>query len=759
VSLTAAGSGNVPAPLTRLFGREADIAALERLVGHKRLVTLTGPPGAGKSRLGVELARRLAPGFADGAWLVELAPVTEPSHVAAAVGMALHIDERRSGSMVDALADGLADRELLLVMDNCEHIVAGAAEVVARLVADCAGVRVLAASRLPLGLPGEQVWPVAPLGGDAAVELFTDRARLASGGFRADAGIREQVRAICERLDGLPLAIELAAAWTRVLSPAQILARLDDALPLLAAVGRHAGPRHETMAATVDWSYQLLDPADQRLFTRLSVFPCWFDLAAAEAVAEEPGEDVLAGVTALVDHSLVQVKPGSGDAMRYLMLEPLRQYGAARLAAGDEHEPIGRRHAEHFLERARRYDRALRGDGRSAAFDLFERDEADFLAALDRALADRSDLGLQLGAALGQWWELRGPVHVHRSYMEALLAVDTPDRRLRSTILARAARLAWREQDHARARDLLQQSLAIVRATGDDMAVARRLRLLGLVETFDGDTDAAADLAAQGVALSRAHDDQRELTQALVAAAWAAYLGGDAATGDDHMRDALTTSREHGFEAGTALALQGLTYGAQLRGDVAAARRHLVDHVAVVRRTGMDRGELSWIWAGAVLAADEGRYETALRLLGAAEAQSRRRGTELETRVLPPLRPRLDRAAAALREGAADRLAAEGSRMSTDALMAEACAEPEPEPVSRPDEAVDPLSPREREVVELVGEGLTNSEIAETLFISKRTVESHVDHIKQKLGHVSRSQVIAWAVRRASGGAAAPAGA
>jgi DNA-binding CsgD family transcriptional regulator len=345
---------------------------------------------------------------------------------------------------------------------------------------------------------------------------------------------------------------------------------------------------------------------------------------------------------------------------------------------------------------------------------------------------------------------------VHRAYMEALLRIDTTDRRLRSTILARAARLAWRQQDHARARELLEQSLAVVRACGDDLAVARRLRSLSLVAVFDGDLETAVELGERSVAQCRAHGDRRGLALGQIAVGWARYLRGDVAEGNDRMGDALSISRELEFGPGAVFGLQGLTSGALLAGDTATARRHLVDQLAAIRETGTARSELGWQWSGAVLAADEGRFAAALRLMGAAEAHGRTRGSQLEQRLpwLTRLQPRLDRAAEALGSVESDRLVAAGARMTVGELMDEACAEPGSEETGD-----DPLSPREREVVELVGQGLTNSQIAEALFISKRTVESHVDHIKQKLGHVSRSQVIAWAVRRAGGGAApAPAG-
>jgi predicted ATPase/DNA-binding CsgD family transcriptional regulator len=739
MGLSASDAGNLPVQLTRFFGRDAETAELDELLADERLVTLTGAPGCGKSRLGIELGRRVVARFGDGAWLVELSPVADPGRVPSVVGAVLGIAEGRGRSMADALTSALADRALLLILDNCEHVVDAAAELAARLVQECPAVRVLATSRLPLGLPGEQVWAVAPLGCEPAVDLFVDRARLASSDFRVDDTAGAQYVRICGQLDGLPLAIELAAAWTRVLSPAQIADRLDDASALLATAGRTASPRQQTMEATVEWSYRLLEPDAQQLFARLSVFAGGFDLAAAEEVARSDG-DVLPGMTALVDHSLVQRDAVRHESMRYRLLEPLRQYGAARLAATGERESIRRRHAVHFLEVARRCDGELRGDRRLVALKRLEQEEGNFFAALDWALTQPSDLGLRLGAALAQSWEVRGPVTQYRSYMKALLEVDTSDHRLRATISSRAARLAWRQQDHPQARELLEESMRGVRGLGDDLAVARRLRSLSLVALFEGDVESAAERGEQAIALFRSHGDERGAALALIQLGWARYFAGDVGVGDGSMRDAVSSSRRLGFAPGIALGLQGLTHGAQLLGDAASARSHLVDALAAVRDAGMTGGEPSWLWAGAVLAADEGRFDAALRLVGGAEAMGRVRGSGLEREVFRPLRPRLDRVFDAVDPGTARRLVAEGSKMSVEALVAEAVAEPALVGGDR-------LSPREREVIELVGWGMTNGEIAERLFISKRTVESHVDHIKQKLGHGSRSQVIAWALR------------
>ena len=728
----------LPVRLTRFFGRDAESAAVASAVEQARLVTLTGAPGCGKTRLAIELAARLAERFRDGVAFTELAPISDPGRVASAVGLALRIDEEFGRPMTDTLADALAGGELLLVLDNCEHLDAAAAELAGRLVAACPGVRVLATSRVPLGVPGEQVWSVPPLEREPAVELFSDRAALA-GGVAADAAV---VELICARLDDLPLAIELAAAWTRVLSPREVLDRLDAALPLPATGAGSASARQQTIEAAVEWSYRLLPAAEQRLFIRLSVFAGGFDLRAAEAVVAP--EEALGGLRVLVDHSLVLAAPGRAGAMRYRLLEPLRQCGEAWLSAGGERDAVARRHAEHYLEVARAADGGLRGGDRASALHRLEQEDGNLALALEWARRGRSDLGLRLCAALAGFWELRGRVNDGRAWLEEMLERDTPDRRLRATALSRAARLAWRQQDHARARALLEESLAIVRALGDDPALARRLRSLALVAMSEGDVAVAMRLCAQSAGIFRANDDEQGLVWALIYLGWARYLDGDFAGGDLHMRDALAVNRPDGSVAATVNALIGLAYGASQAnpaGNVTSQRKHLVEALTTMRDD--DGGgvveEPDWLWAGSGLAEAEDRLRSAFRLAGAAEALGRRGGTHTLV-IIRPLETSLDAAARRIGKATADRLKADGARMSLEDLWAEAITEP----------GDDPLSPREREVVELVGQGLSNVEIARVLVISKRTVESHVEHIKQKLGLRTRHALMAWALREAS---------
>jgi predicted ATPase/DNA-binding CsgD family transcriptional regulator len=737
------GRPRLPAVLTRFVGRQAEVAELDGVLSEARLVTLVGSPGGGKTRLSLELVDRLSVGFRDGASFVDLAPISDARLVADVTARALEIAEDPGRSVADTLAERLADAELLLVLDNCEHVLAAVADLAERLLVASPSLRIVATSRVALGLPGERVWRVLPLDCDAAADLFVDRAVLAAGSLELDSDARALVEQVCDGLDRLPLAIELAAPWTRVLSLSQIVERLERALPLQRAGRRVASPRHRTMESAIGWSYRLLSGEERALLDRLSVFAGTFDLAAAGAVAGPDG-DVLERLTSLVDHSLVIVEPLVDEPMRYRLLEVVRQYGAVRLAAEAETDRTRQAHAEHFLAEARRVDEVVRAD-RRAGVRLVERDDANFHAALEWARRHRADVGLRIGVALAYAWELGGRVNDGAGWLEELLTIDTADRRLRVTALARAGRLAWRQQRYPLARARLRESLALAEELGDSLAVARRLRGLTLVALSEGDVATAADLGARCVAIFARDGDERGRAWALYYVGMACYVAGDVDRGDSNMREALAAARAAGDAAATAYSLLGLTYGAGVVSeDHAAARRHFAEGVTVLREAGGFVEDPDWLWAAFGVALFDDRPRAALRLAGGAAALGGRGGTHMAEAATRPLGPLIEQARRAVGPAAADRLVAKGARMTVDELMADALAGPaEPDAV---------LSRREREVAQLVGAGLTNREIASTLFISPRTVESHVDHIKTKLDLATRAQIVAWAVREGPDG-------
>ncbi len=728
--------------LTRLIGREADARELLGIVEGVRLVTLVGAPGCGKTRLALEVGRRLADRYPAGVRFVELAPVGEGCPVAPAVAAALGIDDQSHATAEEALIEELSPEALLLMLDNCEHLLDGVGALVSKLLDGCPSLRVLATSRTALGLNGEQVWRVPPLGLGPTVELFRDRAGLSAHGDGFEPSRAHAIEEICRRLDGLPLAIELAAAWNRVLTPAEILDRLEPALPLLRSHVRDASPRQRTMEATIDWSYQLLQPAERSLFERLSVFAGGFDFEAAQALV--PGEEILDGLASLVDSSLVLAEPTS-EKMRYRLLEPVRQCAETRLAARSEREGTRRRHAEHYLGVALRSETALRTSDAGAVLAQLEEEDANFRVALRWARDQPDDLGLRLCTALAPSWAIRGRVNEGRAWMEEMLRrrPGTNDVRLQASGLARASRLAWRQRDYPATRALLDESLALDRRLDNPLGVARRLRSLALVAMAQGDLDEAERVCQQSVSLFRRHGDPYGLGLALAFLGMTLQIAGDTARADPCEREALELNRSTGSITGSIYSLGSMAFGAVAAGDIARLRAHVTEVIGLLRRLGGKHEDPGWLWwTGVALASGEGRYRSALRLAGAADASTRRDGLQLHEPLRRQVQPWLDRARAQVGPIEAHQLGGEGSRLSPDELMDEALRE-----ADRGRNG--PLSARELEVADLVAQGLTNREIAQRLIISPRTVESHIEHIKAKLGLGRRTRIAAWALDRA----------
>jgi predicted ATPase/DNA-binding CsgD family transcriptional regulator len=735
--------------LTRLIGREAHACELVRIVDGARLVTLVGAPGCGKTRLSMELCHRLADRYPAGVGFVELAPVGDGCLVASATAAGLGVDDRPQRSAEDALIEELSSKGRLIVLDNCEHLVGAVAALVATLLDGCPALRVLATSRTALDLNGEQVWRVPPLDLGPAVELFLDRAGLSAQGAGADPPRAHVIEKICQRLDGLPLAIELAAAWSRVLTPGEILERLEPALPLLRNHVRDASPRHRTMEAALDWSYELLQPGEQSLFERLSVFAGGFDFEAAQALV--PGEDVLDGLASLVDSSLVVANPAL-EKMRYRLLEPVRQYAEARLVARGRRDGTRRRHAEHYLQRALRSEAELRSGEAGPVLARLEQEEDNFRVALGWARDQADDLGLRLCTALAPSWAIRGRVNEGRAWLDEMLRrrAESDDLGLRASGLARASRLAWRQRDYLSTRALLEESLAIGRQLDDPLGVARRLRSLALVAMAQGNLTEAGRLCEESVSLFRSHGDQYGLGLALAFLGMTLQLAGDHSRAAPCVQEASELNRSNGSITSSLYSLGSMAFGAIAAGDTASLRAHTVEVVGLLRKLDGKHEEPGWLWWTAVaLASGEGRYRSALRLAGAADAVARRDGLHLHEQLRRQVQPWFERARAEVGAVEADQLGNEGARLSVDELMHEAVREADHSGSS-------PLSSRELEVADLVARGLTNREIAERLFISTRTVESHVDHIKAKLGFGRRARIVAWALERASDNGSRP---
>jgi predicted ATPase len=612
-------------PPTRLIGREAELARATALLRGEgvRLLTLTGPPGVGKTRLALALAHDLrdadgAPDGAplpDGVALVPLAAVADPALVLPAVAAGLGVPEPRSGgSTLDALAGRLAGRRLLLVLDNLEQLTAAAPDVAA-LLARCPGLAVLATSRAPLRLRGEREFPVPPLalpdaaapdgwaGPDRAaleacpaVALFLERA----GDARSDPAPTDAdlaaVAELCRRLDGLPLAIELAAARAKVLPPRALLARLTRALPLLTEGARDLPARQRTLRDAIAWSYDLLEPGEQALFRRLAVFPGDFDFAAAGAVDAGPG--TLDALARLVDHSLVRLAPAPDGEPRFHLLETLREFAGERLAERGGEAAARRGHARHFLALAERAAAQLHGPRQGAWLDYLERERHNLRAALRWAL-DRGEasVGLRLGAALWWFWFVRGRWQEGRSWLAALLALpspggdgDDPTARARSRALTGAGFLAEYMDHSSAALELLAAGQAAAAAAGDVPGVALALQGQGTVAGHNGNHGRARPLLRRAAEAARAAGDDHLTAWSLNTLGFADLAEGNWSDAGARLEEALSLRRAAGDDWGIATSLSDLGKVALAVGDVATARARYEECLAIRRRLGHLQG-------------------------------------------------------------------------------------------------------------------------------------------------------------------------
>ncbi|HET7037693.1 MAG TPA: NB-ARC domain-containing protein, partial [Thermomicrobiaceae bacterium] len=528
---------NLPAPRDRLIGRAREIEAVRELLlgGTHRLVTLTGMGGAGKTRLALEVVWTLRERFPGGVWLVELAGVADDASLPETVASALGLLQVPDSSPTEALIAFLRTRSPLLVLDNCEHLIAAVANLAEQLLDRCPGLRMLTTSREPLQIAGERQLRVGPLalpGAERfasveevahapAVELFVARARDVAPGFALSPENAPVVAAICIRVDGVPLALELAAARVRVLTVEQILARLDDSMRLLTGGSRSGLTRQQTLKATLDWSYDLLGEPERAGLRRLSVFARGGGLDAAEAVCgggEIAPEDLLEVLTRLVDKSLLVVD-GTGVAARYRLLEPVRQYAAQQLDEAGERARVKSAHARFYHALATRAALFLHGPDQIAWLDQLEAEHDNLRAALQWSLAEGDPvLGLHLAVALSPFWEARGRLSEGRRWLEALLAAPDAEglpAELRTRALLAVGRLAqWLADPDAAAP--LEAALALARQRGDQAVVVEALAYLGAVRRHAGAQEDSARLLEESLTLARAAGDEAGIALALL---------------------------------------------------------------------------------------------------------------------------------------------------------------------------------------------------------------------------------------------------
>ncbi|MGH2534100.1 MAG: ATP-binding protein [Thermomicrobiales bacterium] len=771
----------LPAPLTPLVGREEEIARVAALVRDPavRPLTLTGPGGVGKTRLALQVAADVAEEFADGVAFVELAAVRDSELVAPTIAQTLGV--RSAGRHpIDALKTALHDQELLLVLDNFEQVIEAGPQVT-ELLAACPRLTVIVTSRSLLHLAGERRFAVPPLGlpdpdglasaeqieRSAAVRLFVERAHAVNPDFAMVAADAPVVATICARLDGLPLAIELAASRSALLTSADLIDRLDNGHHILKGGARDAPVRQQTMRNAVAWSHDLLDAEEQALFRRLAVFAGGFSLEAAEAVVAEggrrkadvsssspafrlpPSASVLDGLASLVEKSLIQrVEKGHGVAL-LAMLETIREYAADRLAASGEEVALRRRHAAYFLGLAERYAFAdlLPDDERAIA--RLEAEHPNLRAALAWfAATGQAEHLLRLTAALGRYWSGQGYYREGRDWLERALSVGGgAPTRVRARALVLCGIIALFQGAESEANERLTTGLSLSRSHDDAVHAAQALIGLGALAMDQGDDLRATAFLEEAIAEAEAIADQR-LAAIMAGRAFdnlgvAARMQGDLALAAARHEEALRRDRATGYVVGIVIDVGDLGDVARDQGDYGRAMTYYREALSLVDERVGTRSVTEQIEGVAVVAAAVGQPARAARLFGAVEALRGRAGLSFR---FPADQIAHERGVAATRAALGEQAFAAawaaGRALSRDEAMAEAL---EPFALSG-DVRPANLTRRELEVLRLLVAGHTDREIADVLFIGRRTVEGHVARVFDKLGVRTRAAAVAVAL-------------
>jgi predicted ATPase/DNA-binding CsgD family transcriptional regulator len=752
--------GNLPAETTSFIGRWRELAELRQKLATARLVSLVGPGGVGKTRLGIRGGTDLRRRFRDGAWLVELAEVRDPALVANATLSALDLRDQAAIEPRALLRSYLRDKELLLVVDNCEHLLEAAALLVTDVLAAAPGVRVIATSREPLSVPEEHVLPIPPLElprGEAdepidqlrqneSVALFSERASAASGAFELTGANREAVVGLCRRLDGLPLAIELAAVRTRVLSVDQILDRLADRFGLLTGGSRAALPRHQTLRTTIEWSHDLLGSDERTLLRRLCVFAGRFTLEDVEAVCaadDVHAAHVLDGLSSLVDKSLVMKEETQGAAC-YRLHETMRDFAGLKLREAGEEDVVAERCTAHYVSTYRRTaDVARYGLVAWLAWTDFEIDNIRWVLRRCLVHGDVSR-GMDLAASLRWFWYTRATTE-GVGWLDALLTVGSGDPEPRARAEYVRGMLAVLLIDPAAATPALERAAVANREAGRRCLLAESLSMASIAAHMAGDRASARRLLDEARSVATGLDDAGASLAVLQARAFAGQFEGDLEAVRSAASEGVRLSREVGDIYGLKTWLLHLGTAALITGDLDKAKPQLTEAMRIAHQID-DRVQLSYLLdALGCLAAGTGQARLAAQLLGAADTVR----TGAGNRVMPYLAPRLAQARAsviaALGTSRFERELAAGARLSRDGAVRLALGEPGrlAAPASHSSGA-GLLAKREAEVARLVADGLSNKEIGARLFISEHTVDSHVRSILNKLGVNSRARIAAW---------------
>jgi predicted ATPase/DNA-binding CsgD family transcriptional regulator len=814
--------GHLPISLSTLIGRQHESREVQKLLLSNRLVTLTGPGGCGKTRLALKVAQELMGDFDNHVWFIELATVADPVFVPQTIAATLNVREESRRSLTDVLVDTLSAAPALLILDNCEHLIFACAQIAETLLKKCPDLTILTTSREIVGITGEVTWTVPPLSlpdqrpwtnpasareavhtyqESESVQLFVARAGSVAPDFQLSAENGSWVAEICRRLDGMPLAIELAAARVRTLSVQQIAQRLDDRFQLLTSGSRTAPLRHQTLVAALDWSYALLSEEEQDVLQGLSIFAGSATLEALEFVCmpDVESDKVLEVLSHLVDKSLVLVVRSERGETRYHLLETIRQYALEKLSGSGREAGFRECHLNYFIGWAEKAETYLNGTKQVEWLDSYEAEHDNLRSAVEwsQAEARKAAQGLRLAAACGRFWRLHGYLSEGRMHLTAALSPAGAQERtpVRARALTFLANHIYLQSDYPAMRPVAEEALSIWRELGQDgkAGAAYTLDLLGELSTEEGDYSHAPVLFQEAMDIYRELNDVRGISQIHMQFGWAAMRAGDYPHAQSHLEEffhraqqvgdatdlayafsglgevavrqgqyeraiplleqGLALNREHGDRWGTGTLLGSLGWIALRQRDFKRMIERLGESLAV-RMEISDRGGIAWCLEKlAESKFDRSQFQEAARIFGHAESVRAPIGSVIDPADQPEYSRIISGLRSALGAEAFAALWAEGKAMRIDEVIECALAETASaaQAARGEKEKFGGLTVREREAAALIAQGKSNREIAEAMTVGVKTVETYVTRILNKLDFDSRVQIATWAMEKGLG--------
>ncbi|MGW4339519.1 protein kinase domain-containing protein [Rhodococcus koreensis] len=757
--------GNLPIDLTSFIGRRRELTEAREKLSVSRLLTLTGIGGVGKTRLGLRLAADVRRGFADGVWLVALSELRDESLLVDVVAAALGVRDRVARSLEDVLIEFLNPRQLLLMLDNCEHVVDSAAALVETLLRTCPDLRILTTSREPLGIGGETVLRVPPLtlpDPDRVpslrglpqydgVTLFSERAAAAVPGFELTEDNRETVARICQQLDGLPLPIELAATRLRAMTAEQILDRITDRFRFLTLGSRRAPARQQTLRLSMDWSYELCTVPEQQVWARLSVFAGSFELDAAQDICAKDlaPEDLLDIVTSLVDKSIL-IREDAGAVVRFRMLKTLRDYGREISEHVGEYQSLRRQHHDWYQQLALKAEAEWISPRQLERIARINREQSNLREAMEFALLEAVDAGLRIAAALTPFWLARGQLNEGRRWLDRALARKPGEANTdRVKALYNDSTLAQVQGDLPAGTALLEEAQFLGEHLEDPVLRGHIAVADGFLALYNGDLPRACSRLEGAREDFGANSDLYLQVSLLQSLGWVYELQEKTTQAIICHEQVLTITEAHGESVHRSYSLWAMAIAVWRQGDPNRAVQLLNQCLRLTRLVDDPLTTANCLESLAWIASDQHSSERAAILMGAAEALGRAVGTS--TVLIPHLllhHKHYDRLIRrSLSERAFEAASRKGHALGLDESVAYALVE-QPQATPTPPGATTNLTKREQQVADLVAQGLTNKAIATRLVISQRTAQGHVEHILTKLGFSSRAQIAAWVVEQ-----------